>query len=55
MKEAWLFRLRPGHNHQKDKGVPLAKRRFLEAQEAGKRFGVTHDVLDITTASYCLH
>jgi LmbE family N-acetylglucosaminyl deacetylase len=32
--------------HQKDKGVPLAKRRFLEAQEAGKRFGVTYDVLD---------
>ncbi len=32
--------------HQKDKGVTLAKRRFLEAQEAGKRFGVTYDVLD---------
>ncbi len=32
--------------HQKQKGVPLAKRRFLEAQEAGKRFGVTYDVLD---------
>jgi LmbE family N-acetylglucosaminyl deacetylase len=32
--------------HQKDKGVSLAKRRFLEAQEAGKRFGVTYDVLD---------
>ncbi|MEJ7830295.1 MAG: PIG-L deacetylase family protein [Segetibacter sp.] len=32
--------------HQKEKGAPLAKRRFLEAQEAGKRFGVTYDVLD---------
>ncbi len=32
--------------HQSSKGVPLAKRRFLEAQEAGKRFGVTYDVLD---------
>jgi LmbE family N-acetylglucosaminyl deacetylase len=32
--------------HQKDKGVPLAKRRFREAQEAGKRFGVSYDVLD---------
>jgi LmbE family N-acetylglucosaminyl deacetylase len=32
--------------HQADKGVSLAKRRFAEAQEAGKRFGVTYDVLD---------
>jgi LmbE family N-acetylglucosaminyl deacetylase len=32
--------------HQKEKGVPLAKRRFLEAKEAGKRFGVSYDVLD---------
>lgn len=32
--------------HQTDKGVSLAKRRFAEAQEAGKRFGVTYDVLD---------
>ncbi len=32
--------------HQKMKGAPLAKRRFAEAQEAGKRFGVTYDVLD---------
>ncbi len=32
--------------HQKMKGLPLAKRRFAEAQEAGKRFGVTYDVLD---------
>ena len=32
--------------HQNMKGVPLAKRRFAEAQEAGKRFGVTYDVLD---------
>lgn len=31
--------------HQTMKGVPLAKRRFAEAQEAGKRFGVTYDVL----------
>ena len=28
------------------KGTELAKRRFAEAQEAGKRFGVTYDVLD---------
>ena len=27
------------------KGTELAKRRFAEAQEAGKRFGVTYDVL----------
>ena len=32
--------------HQSDKGVTLAKRRFAEAQEAGKRFGVSYDVLD---------
>ncbi|MGN6618449.1 MAG: PIG-L deacetylase family protein [Ilyomonas sp.] len=32
--------------HQNDKGESLAKRRFAEAQEAGKRFGVTYDVLD---------
>ena len=32
--------------HQTLKGKPLAKRRFAEAQEAGKRFGVTYDVLD---------
>ncbi|MFI5188106.1 MAG: PIG-L deacetylase family protein [Chitinophagales bacterium] len=32
--------------HQTLKGVALAKRRFAEAQEAGKRLGVTYDVLD---------
>jgi LmbE family N-acetylglucosaminyl deacetylase len=32
--------------HQTMKGAELAKRRFAEAQEAGKRFGVTYDVLD---------
>lgn len=32
--------------HQTMKGSALAKRRFAEAQEAGKRFGVTYDVLD---------
>ncbi|MEJ7736699.1 MAG: PIG-L deacetylase family protein [Chitinophagaceae bacterium] len=32
--------------HQSEKGTALAKRRFLEAQEAGKRFGVAYDVLD---------
>ncbi|HEV7347842.1 PIG-L deacetylase family protein [Telluribacter sp.] len=32
--------------HQTMKGKALAKRRFAEAQEAGKRFGVTYDVLD---------
>ena len=32
--------------HQSMKGEALAKRRFAEAQEAGKRFGVTYDVLD---------
>jgi LmbE family N-acetylglucosaminyl deacetylase len=32
--------------HQTMKGTELAKRRFAEAQEAGKRFGVTYDVLD---------
>jgi LmbE family N-acetylglucosaminyl deacetylase len=32
--------------HQKLKGVPLAKRRFAETQEAAKRLGVSYDVLD---------
>jgi LmbE family N-acetylglucosaminyl deacetylase len=32
--------------HQEMKGEALAKRRFVEAQEAGKRFGVSYDVLD---------
>jgi len=32
--------------HQTDGGPSLAKRRFAEAQEAGRRFGVTYDVLD---------
>jgi LmbE family N-acetylglucosaminyl deacetylase len=32
--------------HQTEGGTALAKRRFAEAQEAGKRFGVTYDVLD---------
>jgi len=32
--------------HQTMKGTELAKRRYAEAQEAGKRFGVTYDVLD---------
>src|SRR6187549_1892626 len=32
--------------HQSEGGGMLAKRRFGEAQEAGKRFGVTYDVLD---------
>src|SRR5258706_9906038 len=32
--------------HQTMKGIELAKRRFAEAQEAGKRFGVVYDVLD---------
>src|SRR5687767_9809958 len=32
--------------HQTLKGEALAKRRFAEAQEAGKRFGVQYDVLD---------
>ena len=32
--------------HQTLKGTELAKRRFAESQEAGKRFGVTYDVLD---------
>jgi LmbE family N-acetylglucosaminyl deacetylase len=32
--------------HQEMKGKELAKRRYAEAQEAGKRFGVTYDVLD---------
>lgn len=32
--------------HQEMKGKTLAKRRFSESQEAGKRFGVTYDVLD---------
>lgn len=32
--------------HQSQGGGMLAKRRIAEAQEAGKRFGVTYDVLD---------
>ena len=32
--------------HQTMKGKELAKRRFAETQEAGRRFGVTYDVLD---------
>src|SRR6185436_12178587 len=32
--------------HQLTGGVELAKRRFAEAQEAGKRLGVVYDVLD---------
>jgi LmbE family N-acetylglucosaminyl deacetylase len=32
--------------HQSEGGGMLAKRRVAEAQEAGKRFGVTYDVLD---------
>jgi LmbE family N-acetylglucosaminyl deacetylase len=32
--------------HQTLKGKELAKRRFAEAQEAGKRLGVTYDLLD---------
>jgi len=32
--------------HQSEGGGALAKRRIAEAQEAGKRFGVTYDVLD---------
>ena len=32
--------------HQTLKGEELAKRRFAEAQEAGKRLGVVYDVLD---------
>ena len=32
--------------HQTMKGAGLAKRRFAEAQEAGKRFGVVYDVLN---------
>lgn len=32
--------------HQTMKGTALAKRRLAEAKEAGKRFGVTYDVLD---------
>lgn len=32
--------------HQTMKGTALAKRRFAEAQEAGKRYGVKYDVLD---------
>lgn len=32
--------------HQTMKGAALAKRRFAEAQEAGKRFGVAYDVLN---------
>lgn len=32
--------------HQTLKGKELAKRRFAEAQESGKRLGITYDVLD---------
>jgi LmbE family N-acetylglucosaminyl deacetylase len=32
--------------HQTQKGKELAKRRYAESQEAGKRLGVTYDVLD---------
>lgn len=32
--------------HQTMKGTALARRRLAEAQEAGRRFGVTYDVLD---------
>jgi LmbE family N-acetylglucosaminyl deacetylase len=32
--------------HQTEGGAALAKRRFAEAQEAGKRFGVAYDVLN---------
>ncbi len=32
--------------HQSMGGTALARRRFAEAQEAGKRFGVQYDVLD---------
>src|SRR4051794_3962245 len=32
--------------HQSQGGGVLAKRRFAEAQEAGKRLGVTYDVLN---------
>lgn len=32
--------------HQTMKGTALAKRRLAEAKEAGKRFGVSYDVLD---------
>ncbi|HEY2720705.1 MAG TPA: PIG-L family deacetylase, partial [Chitinophagaceae bacterium] len=32
--------------HQTMKGTELAKRRFAEAQEAGKRLGVVYDVLN---------
>lgn len=32
--------------HQLTGGVELARRRFAEAQEAGKRLGITYDVLD---------
>ena len=32
--------------HQTLKGKELAKRRFAETQESGKRLGVTYDVLD---------
>jgi LmbE family N-acetylglucosaminyl deacetylase len=32
--------------HQTMKGAALAKRRLAEAKEAGKRFGVTYDVLN---------
>jgi LmbE family N-acetylglucosaminyl deacetylase len=32
--------------HHIEKGADLAKRRFAEAQEAGRRLGITYDVLD---------
>lgn len=32
--------------HQKQGGAALARRRAAEAEEAGKRFGVTYDILD---------
>src|SRR5580765_7881649 len=32
--------------HQTMQGVELAKRRYAETQESGKRLGVTYDVLD---------
>lgn len=32
--------------HQSEGGGMLAKRRLAEAKEAGKRFGITYDVLD---------
>jgi len=32
--------------HQTEKGAELAKRRFAEAQESGRRLGITYDVLN---------